>query len=284
MPQLRNDIRNDRSRSRLPFISMTDTDVATNVLHNADAPWNAFSSYDYWCRNYRVLQPEDQEIIRLVSQFFMSAFADRPPARRAIDVGSGTNLYPALLMLPWAEQILLTDYSKSNIGWLHEQLADDASPWTWQPFWHEMLAAAKDYGEVDSPRKMLREACVSVPGYSGIEQCSVFGLPEAEWDLGTMFFVAESITTKPAEFRDAVERFFGALRPGAPFATAFMAGSKGYEVAETVFPAVPVNSEDIRRHFTELGADGLAVEVLQTKHRVRDGYAGMIVATGFARS
>ena len=69
-------------------------------------------------RNYRELQAEDQEIIRLVSQFFIAAFADRPPARRGIDVGSGTNLYPALLMLPWTEQILLTDFSESNVRWL----------------------------------------------------------------------------------------------------------------------------------------------------------------------
>ena len=65
------------------------------------------------------LQAEDQEIIRRVSHFFIRAFADRPPRRGgAIDVGSGTNLYPALLMLPWTEQILLTDYSASNVDWL----------------------------------------------------------------------------------------------------------------------------------------------------------------------
>ena len=32
----------------------------------------------------------------------------------------------------------------------------------------------------------------------------MFDLPKARWDLGTMFFVAESITEDPAEFRAAV--------------------------------------------------------------------------------
>jgi hypothetical protein len=266
-------------RHTIACLSMAD--VAQNTLPNADAPWNTFSSQDYWRRNYRALQAEDREIIRLVSDFFISAFADRPLARRAIDVGSGTNLYPALLMLPWTEQILLTDFSATNVSWLQERLADDTPPWTWRPFWEEMRNL-KGYCEVDRPRKLLREACVSEPGYAGIEQRSVFDLPEAQWDLGTMFFVAESITKDPAEFRAAVARFVGALRPGAPFAAAFMAGSDGYEVAGTVYPAVPITPDHVWRHLSELGAVKLGVETPKTEDRVRDGYEGMIVATGFA--
>jgi NNMT/PNMT/TEMT family len=269
------------STDAVTFISMAD--VAQDGLNNADAPWNTFSSHDYWRRNYSALQAEDQEIIHRVSQFFIDAFADRPLARRGIDVGSGTNLYPALLMLPWTEQILLTDHSASNIRWLRDQLADDSPIWTWQPFWQE-ICETKGYSWIAHPRKLLREVCVGEPGYAGLEQLSVFDLPEARWDLGTMFFVAESITSAPHEFHTAVARFVGALTPGAPFAAAFMAGSNGYKVGDTVFPAVPITVDDVRRHFTELGAEKLSLEMPETEHRVRHGYEGMIVATGFARS
>jgi NNMT/PNMT/TEMT family len=261
-----------------PFMA----DAATDVQRNADANWNRFSSDDYWRRNYHELQAEDQEIIRLVSRFFIRAFAGRPPARRSVDVGSGTNLYPALLMLPWAEQILLTDFSASNVDWLRRQLDDDSAPWTWGPFWDE-LQKAEGYNEIGEPRKHLRGACDNVPGCAGVEQRSVFGLPAGQWDLGTMFFVAESITEDHAEFRDAVARFVGALKPGAPFATAFMAGSHGYPVAGTRFPALPITRDDVERHFTELGAGNLSVDLLRTEHRVRPGYEGMIVATGCTR-
>ena len=71
MPQLIH----SASPGALSFRSMAD--------QNADAPWNTFSSDDYWRRNYSELQAEDQEIIRRVSNFFISAFADRPPAQRA---------------------------------------------------------------------------------------------------------------------------------------------------------------------------------------------------------
>jgi len=261
----------------LPFILMADVDV----LRNADAPWKEFSSNDYWRRNYSDLHAEDREIIRRVSDFLICAFAERPPAGRAIDVGSGTNLYPALLMLPWTERLLLADYSESNVGWLQDQLADDTDPWSWLPFWRE-IQEAKGYSYVDKPRARLREACVSEPGYSGVERFSIFDLPEARWDLGTMFFVAESITEDAVEFRAAVAAFVGALTPGAPFAAAFMAGSQGYPVDGTHFPALPIDPDDVRQHLTELGVREPSVELLDTEPEVRDGYNGMIVATGYA--
>jgi len=264
----------------LTFPFMVDVATDAPVL-NADVPWNRFSSDDYWAKNYRELLPEDREIIRLVSNFFISAFADRPPAlRRGVDVGSGTNLYPALLMLPWAEQIMLTDFSASNVDWLRRQLDDESTPWTWGPFW-DQLHKAEGYNEIGEPRKQLRWACDSASGRAGVEQRSVFGLPAEQWDLGTMFFVAESITEDREEFRDAVAHFVGALKPGAPFAAAFMAGSDGYPVDGTQFPALPIKPGDVRQHLTELGVREPSVDLLQTKHRVRDGYAGMIVATGF---
>ena len=185
-------------------------------------------------------------------------------------------------MLPWTDRILLTDYSASNVRWLRRRLADDGAAWTWRPFWHE-LQEAERYSEIDDPGKHLQAACHGEPGYAGIERRSVFSLPKARWDLGTMLFVAESITEDPGEFRAALAHFTGALKPGSPFAAAFMAGSHGYPVADTHFPALPITQVDVRRNFTELGVSDPSVELLQTKHRVRDGYAGMIVTTGIVR-
>ena len=259
-----------------------DTLALLSMINNADAPWNKFSSEDYWRHNYSELQAEDREIIRLVSRFFIHAFGERGPARRrGIDVGSGTNLYPALLMLPWTEQILLTDFSASNVRWLSRHVCEESTAWDWQPFWRE-LHEMEGYNGISEPRKHLREACVGEPGFAGIEQNSVFALPPAQWDLGTMFFVAESITEDREEFRAAIASFVGALRPGAPFATAFMAGSHGYPVAGTRFPALPITLDDAELRFTELGVNGLSVELLQLPPKVRDEYEGMIVATGFA--
>jgi hypothetical protein len=255
---------------------MADSDTR---VRNAQAPWRNFSSQAYWKHNYRHLLPADKEIIQRVSHFLMDAFADRGPARRAIDVGSGTNLYPSLLMLPWTEQILLTDHAEGNVSWLREHVLADRAPWTWEPFWRE-LHQLEGYNQIGEPRGQLRQACAGAPGRAGVERHSVFHLPQGQWELGTMFFVAESITEDPAEFRAAIEGFVGALQPRAPFAAAFMAGSDGYPVDGTRFPALEITSDDVTERFTELGVNRLSVTPVRTTQPVRPGYEGMIVATG----
>jgi hypothetical protein len=95
-----------------------------------------------------------------------------------------------------------------------------------------------------------------------------------------MFFVAESITEDPAEFDEAVSCFIRALAPGAPFAAAFMAGSDGYAVGSTRFPALPISADDVTECLTSLRTRDLSVRLAQTQHRVRPGYESMIVATG----
>jgi len=252
---------------------------ASRPTHNADARWAGFPSEDYWHRSHKEVLPSDKEIITLVGFFFSKTFRTHARTQRAIDVGSGTNLYPALLMLPWAEQILLTDYSESNVQWLRSQVMDDEVAWTWQPFWRK-LQALEGYDQVSEPRKQLKAACTGNERRPAIEMYSVFDLPQAQWQLGTMFFVAESITTDPGEFGKAIECFVGALEPGSPFAAAFMSGSKGYSVDDVTYPAMPVTADDVSEHFTRRRVSELSIKEFEPSQLVRDGYEGMIVATG----
>ncbi len=51
-------------------------------------------------------------------------------------MGAGANLYPALSMLPWCDEITLLDRSKTNLDYLRHQLAghDDV----WEKFWRKL--------------------------------------------------------------------------------------------------------------------------------------------------
>lgn len=251
----------------------------TGVL-NATVPWNSFASTAYWSHNYATLQPADREIIRVVSPFLAERLHGLPPVGRAVDVGSGTNLYPAMLMLPWADRIDLTDFSAQNVDWLRAAIASDHEDWSWAPFWQQM-AAVEGYDAVADPRERLRTACLGAPG---VQQRSVFDLPTAAWHLGTMFFVAESMTQSEAEFRAATACFVHALVPGAPFAAAFMAGSKGYQVGGEAYPALSIDADDAERALTAAGAAEVKIAYFDRDEvpLVRPDYDGMILATGIA--
>ncbi|WP_344082456.1 SCO2525 family SAM-dependent methyltransferase [Luedemannella helvata] len=252
---------------------------------NGDYRWDEFNTYSYLDDNYYALRDDDRQIISLVRDFFAAA-ADCAPRgpdgmRTGIDIGTGPNLYPAMTMLPFCDSVVLGEWSLANLEWLHKETEGYGR--NWDPFWAE-LARSERYREVADPRRRLRQV-------AQVERASVFDLPVAQYDMGTMFFVAESCTGDPVEFHSAVGRFARSLRPGAPFAAAFMTGSAGYEVGDQHFPAVKVNANAIRRSLRRFVSRGwlpyaakLRVCPITTNMPLRDGYDGMVLAVGQIRS
>jgi hypothetical protein len=242
-------------------------------MRNDAAAWSDFDAEEYWKLNYSSILPEDAEIIRYASKFLIEACGMRSPYKRAVDVGAGANLYPGLLMLPWAEHIVFTEYASPNIHWLSENLPDAPDEWRWQPFW-DLMAGLPGYRAVEQSRRRLADI-------HEIRTVSIFDLPPRTWDLGSMFFVADSMTTDEAEFKLALRSFLGALVPGAPVLMAFMEGGTGYDVSGIKFPAVNVTLMSLDALLAELPVTG--VSILRTDNSiqsVRPGYDAMLLVTG----
>jgi hypothetical protein len=243
-------------------------------LLNDAFPWSDFDADEYWKRNYASVLPEDAQIIRRASNFLIEACKDRSPIRSAVDVGTGTNLYPALLMLPWTERIVLTEYAPANIEWLGKNLTDAPGEWAWQLFW-DLVAGLPGYRDIEQPRHRLAVS-------HDIRHLSVFDLPQHAWGLGSMLFVADGITSDAGEFEAAVRSFLGSLTAGAPFVMAFMENSVGYEVSGEKFPAVEVTPESLAELLTRVPVTG--TDVLRTDNsirRLRAGYDAMLLVTGY---
>ena len=246
---------------------------------NGDYPWDDFDSAGYFEHNYSDLRHDDRQILETVRDFFWKAdraagFRETAEERavRGLDLGSGSNLYPALAMLPYCTELTLWEYSASNVDWLRAELKSYGP--SWDKFW-ERLELVPAYQAIADPRQALAERTV-------VHQGSVFDLPAAEWDVGTMFFVAESLTSNAAEFAAATHRFVGALRPGAPFAAAFMENSTGYDVGDRRFPAVAVTRETVRDCLEDVGRNLDVQRIDSGNNPLRDGYSGMILVMGTA--
>jgi hypothetical protein len=249
-------------------------DPEPGTLNDA-APWANFDADVYWKNNYASVFPEDAQIISRASAFLIKAFAGRPPVELALDIGAGTNLYPALLMLPWVKRIQFAEFAETNIDWLAENLADTPGEWAWQQFW-DLVADLPGYAGAGPPRPRLA-ACHE------IRHLSIFKLPQRAFGLGSMFFVADGMTDDEAEFEKAVACFLGALTPGAPFMMAFMDGSEGYDVSNVRFPAVRVTRDSLDRLLGRLPVAG--TDVLRTDKSIRPlrrGYEAMLLVTGYA--
>jgi hypothetical protein len=239
---------------------------------NADVKWDLFNSTDYFEHNYQRLHKQDESIIHIVADHFERR-AGAQWRERAIDVGSGANLYPALTMLPFAAEVILYERAFTNRQWLVSQLSQPAPSWQ-QDFWPAISEGRAEYTGISNPIELLGRRAKVVKG-------NVFDLRPNQFGLGTMFFVAESITKRDDEFERATRLFVGSLVSKAPFAAAFMRNSSGYIVGGESFPACSIDEEDVERCLADLAAID-DIQVVEG-NELREGYRGMIVATGRKR-
>jgi hypothetical protein len=239
------------------------------VRTNADFTWDHFDPSAYVSHNYDVLRDDDAEIVDRVAEFFSRACSGS--AASGVDVGTGANLYPALTMLPFCREITLYEHSAANLKWLTDEV-ENYGP-RWDAFW-KLASQHSGYVTFGDPRPALRQR-------AALRQGSIFDLPPATWDIGTMFFVAESLTEDMAEFERATECFVRALRPGAPFAAAFMDDSQGYQTGSEEFPAVPVTPIEVEACLASVSVE-LSVYSVTTKDPLRPGQEKMVLATGRA--
>jgi hypothetical protein len=239
---------------------------------NAEQPWDSFDPVWYLAHNYAELRFDDRLLLEWTGNFFAVNYPDN--LGHGIDVGTGANIYPSLAMLPRCHRLTMVERSTANVLWLREEVKHYAE--TWDPFWGTLVnAQPQHYKPILNPRRALDSRV-------DVQQGSIFSLRGGAYDIGTMFFVAESITARPTEFEKATKCFVRSLRRKAPFVAAFMKGSSGYRVGGFRFPAVAIDQNDIYRLLDSIAYD-IEVRVIPTGGSpLRDGYEGMILATGRA--
>jgi hypothetical protein len=234
---------------------------------NLQFDWDLFDSGWYHRHNYAELRADDARIVALVGDWFAGT-AD-PCRGDGLDVGAGPNLYPALAMAPNCADIDLWEHSRANVAWLEQQVAE--LPESWEAFW-DVVSPQGERGSFAAVRAQFRARI-------RVTQGSIFDLPRERWGIGTMFFVAESMTEDPVEFHAAVDAFLLALRPLAPFAAAFMEYSEGY-AAGSRFPGCPVDAAGVARALGGRAASLAVRRIAIDPAPLRPGYTGMILATG----
>lgn len=240
--------------------------AAVDDLHgNDEYPWDDFDSTWYLEHNYARLRDDDSRILQRLAEFFGAI--DYPDLLDGIDVGTGANLYPALAMLPLCGRITLRERAASNCEWLEREI-NKLSP-VWDPYW-QALAKWPQYEGMARPDWVVTDR-------ARVERGSIFDLGRAIYDVGTMFFVAESITERRDEFERATLRFLRSLKPHSPFAAAFMRESKGYEVAGVRFPAVAITEGDVRRCLKSAGVQKADLVKIDSDTPLRKGIAMMLV-------
>lgn len=240
-----------------------------------EVPWHNFASDEYLEHYYADPHADDEQLAVETARAF-AAFAPQG-GLRTLDVGTGPNLYPLLAVLPYAGKVTAWEYASSNVAWLRQAVSARRLEKPWPHYWQLIQQADLRAAQIADPAGELARRLEVVQG-------SIFDLPVQRFDAATMFFCAESITRDEDEFRLACRAFAGCVRPGGLLVAAFLAGSKGYEVAGVEYPAVAVDADVIEGAFRDATAHCEIRAVGCHGAEIRSGYSGALLLTARAAS
>lgn len=201
--------------------------------HNRDVAWERFDTGGYVADNYATVHPLDRDIIAALSPHYAAIPAGSLAS--SLDVGTGPNLYPLMLVAAASRRLEAVDCSTPNLRYLQRVCEKGPGP-GWQHFW--ALCREHNPALPDDVDDVLRRV--------EVRRGDAFALPSRRHDLVSMFFVAESVTGVAAEFEQLCRSFADAAVPGGHLVAAFMAGMPSYELGGECLPSYPVDEGAIR--------------------------------------
>jgi hypothetical protein len=237
--------------------------------------WDVFDTKAYFSDNYQhAMLPEDEDIMRFAVAELRRLGVATGGLRSAADVGTGPNLYPALLLSPYLADdatLDLIDPAPGNRAYLTETLG--STDLADSPAWSRFERYLRRLGHEASLRRVQSRAEVTAG--------SVFDLPAHRYDAVTSFFVCESITDSLDVFTAAIGRLVGSVKPGGLVVAAHMVGSQGWPAGTLpLYPAVDLSYLEIQRTYADHGTFRTFLTTHQDRESLRPGYDGMAVVVG----
>lgn len=235
------------------------------MLRNRDADWDAWPVADYLAENYRRLHRADEAVIDHHSAVYAAIPAGS--LDRTVEVGAGPNLYPLAMAAAASRLVHAVEPSAASVAYLRGQLRDGPDP-TWDPF----------YARCRRRNPALPPSLAQALSRVRVTRADAFALPEGRYALGSMNFVAESVTEDRAEFAAFCGAFARAVRPGGHLVASFMENMGRYSISGgREWPGVPVDSEKISEAFAPYTVD-LVVRRIDADPDLPDwGYTGMVL-------
>ncbi len=240
--------------------------------------WSDFDPYEYAERNYfnnGEILSEDKLLIRHAIKALKQLGIKPGSLKRVADVGTGPNLYPAMILSPFVTpnaEIELLEFSthRSYLAKLLEETHDQKHAAIWKKFEEFMIEVGGGIYE-GGEKKVKKQA--------KIQYGNIFDLPENEYDFISSYFVAESIVDSQMPFREAIQSLGKAIKPDGILMVAHVVGSEGWYAGNgTHFPAINLTAEQIRQAYLDVDLDIIStIAVSPDNQGFREGYHGTML-------
>ncbi len=203
-----------------------------------------------------------------------------PIFAQAIDVGSGATLHHEIPLIPYVEQMYVSDYLQSNLDEVSKWLRADADAHNWDIYIQGILKleGKTPVSEADiHTRRELMKSRIAEPLLIDVAQTYPLG-QERRFPLVTAFYVAESVAQTRDEWVRNMTNISSLVADDGVWIISAVRNTNSYQVGDAYFPTAHIDETDIAEILHQLGYPHPKIEVATVKEWHDEGFDSIVVA------
>lgn len=257
------------------------TSITLNFDHNppalSDDAFEPFNPRAYLQEYYSCLGTENRALLQFLHEAYASIFRERQAARM-LEFGGGPTLYQLISAAKYPVSIDFSDYLDENLREIQKWLHNQPGAFCWDNY---LQYALEQEGSPSDARARAQRAHDMRTRVQRLLVCDA-KRPDplgahyrAHYDIVSVNFVLESITTDMAEWDRLIEHVVSLVQPAGHLLMCAITGATSYRVGDRFFPAVPISlallEERLRQHQFAISQS----RVIDAEHQDQQGYDGI---------
>jgi hypothetical protein len=238
-----------------------------------------FDPRAYLKEYYSHLGNENRALLHFLDESYARIFTEISAARM-LEFGGGPTIYQLISAAKYAVSIDFSEYLDANLNEVQLWLRDAQGQFFWDSFIRYVLDREGVHphpGAVAQRRQLIRSKIERLI-YCDAKEPDPLG-PEfrSPYDIVSVNFVLESITTDMAEWNVFVEHVAPLVRPQGYLLMCAIMGASAYRVGQLYFPAVPISPEIMETKLKQQHFSIVLTHSIEAEHKDEQGYDGIFM-------
>jgi len=245
----------------------------------ATEPFVPFDPVAYLNEYYSHLGPENQELLHFLHEAYARIFAQLAMAR-VLEFGGGPTIYQLISAAQYPVSIDFSDYLAVNLTAVHMWLQNRPERFHWDDFIRYVLdheGEGSDGDAIEKRAQLIRRKVNDLMHCDAKKIHPLGSMCHAQYDIVSINFVLESITTELAEWNRLVDNVEPLIKPQGYVLMSAIIGATQYRIGELFFPAVPISPETITSKLKQKHFSIVCTRCIGAEHKEKQGYEGIFM-------
>src|SRR6266508_2879876 len=256
--------------------SITLDPIRVSPALSGDA-FEPFNPQAYLQEYYSHLGEENRALLHFLHEAYACIFTETDVAR-ILEFGGGPTLYQLISAAKYPVAIDFSDYLDENLREIQKWLQNQPGMFSWDDYLRYVLdqeGVSSDVRARDQRAHRIRTKVGRLLACDAKQYDPLGANYRARYDIVSVNFVLESITTDMVEWDRLIDNVTSLVRPDGYLLMCAITGATSYRVGDRFFPAVPISPELLEGKLQQQHFSILRSHAIKAEQKNLQGYYGI---------